>query len=109
MDSTQKTIRVIEEHTLYVPNVFTPDLDGRNDVFRVQHHALREETYHIVIFDRLGSLVHSSYDPDDEWDGTNDFTGNKLGTGVSLTTSATKTRWLKYDHTNCQNCTEQLL
>ena len=67
---------------MYVPNAFTPDLDGRNDVFRVQHHALREDTYHIAIYDRLGSLVHNSNDPNDEWDGTNDFTGNKLGTGV---------------------------
>ena len=106
LDSTQKTIRVIEEHTLYVPNAFTPDLDGRNDVFRVQHHALREETYNIAIFDRLGSLVHSSNNPDDEWDGTNDFTGNKLGTGV-FTYYISYQDWdgWKYDHTNCQNCT----
>tara|TARA_B100000900_G_scaffold415719_1_gene446845 strand:+ start:174 stop:2894 length:2721 start_codon:yes stop_codon:yes gene_type:complete len=106
LDSTQKTIRVIEEHTLYVPNAFTPDLDGRNDVFRVQHHALREDTYHIAIYDRLGSLVHSSNDPNDEWDGTNDFTGNKLGTGV-FTYYVSYQDWdgWKYDHTNCENCT----
>ena len=42
VDSTSKIIRVIEEHTLYVPNAFTPDLDGRNDIFKVQHHALRK-------------------------------------------------------------------
>lgn len=106
LDSIQKTIRVIEEHTLYIPNAFTPDLDGRNDIFRVQHHALREDTYSIAIYDRYGSLVHTSNNPNGEWDGTNDFTGNKLMTGV-YTYYISYQDWdgWKYDHTNCENCT----
>lgn len=105
-DSTSKLIRVIDEHTLYVPNAFTPDLDGKNDRFRVQHHALREDTYRIDIYDRLGSLVHTSNDANGEWDGTNDFTGNKLITGV-YTYYISYQDWdgWKYDHTNCENCT----
>ncbi len=106
VDSTSKIIRVIEEHTLYVPNAFTPDLDGRNDIFKVQHHALREDTYQIAIYDRFGSLVYTSQDPNSEWDGTNDFSGKKLTSGA-YTYYISYQDWdgWKYDHTNCENCT----
>ena len=81
-------------------------MDGRNDIFKVQHHALREDTYQIAIYDRFGSLVYTSQDPNSEWDGTNDFSGKKLTSGA-YTYYISYQDWdgWKYDHTNCENCT----
>ena len=73
VDSTTKLIKVIDEHTLYVPNAFTPDLDGKNDVFTIYHHGLREETWRFEVYDRFGSLIYSSENPNESWDGTNKF------------------------------------
>jgi gliding motility-associated-like protein len=52
---------------LEVPNVFTPNGDGYNDVFLVRAVSLRE--YHAEIFNRYGRKVHESRDPDIGWDG----------------------------------------
>jgi gliding motility-associated-like protein len=55
---------------LEVPNVFTPNGDGYNDVFLVRAVSLRE--YHAVIFNRYGKKVHESRDPAIGWDGKSD-------------------------------------
>ena len=83
-DSIYGTLAIKEEHTLFVPNGFTPDLDGNNDTFKIFHHAMKTETFSISIFDRYGSLVFQSNDPDMAWDGTNIRTGSPLITGTIL-------------------------
>ena len=57
----------ISESDLRVPNVFTPNGDGKNDEFRVAFRSLRE--YHIWIYNRWGKLVYESSDPAKGWDG----------------------------------------
>ncbi|MFM7813337.1 MAG: gliding motility-associated C-terminal domain-containing protein, partial [Flavobacteriales bacterium] len=52
----------------YVPNAFTPDGDGINDVFFVKGHDL--SYYYVVIFDRWGNVVYESDDIDKPWDGS---------------------------------------
>ena len=105
-DSIYGTLAIKEEHTLFVPNGFTPDLDGNNDTFKVFHHAMRTETFSIAIFDRYGSMVFQSNDPDMAWDGTNMRTGNPLITGTySYVLSYQDFEYRIYDHTNCENCT----
>ena len=56
-DTVYGRLAIKEEHTLYVPSSFTPDNDGNNDIFRVFHHAMREETFSMTIFDRYGSII----------------------------------------------------
>ena len=51
-----------------MPNVFTPNGDGKNDEFRVAYRSLRE--YHIWVYNRWGKLVYESEDPAKGWDGT---------------------------------------
>ncbi len=105
-DSIYGTLAIKEEHTLFVPNGFTPDLDGNNDTFKIFHHAMKTETFSISIFDRYGSLVFQSNDPDMAWDGTNIKTGNPLITGTySYVLSYQDFEHRIYDHTNCENCT----
>ena len=105
-DSIYGTLAIKEEHTLFVPNGFTPDLDGNNDTFKIFHHAMKTETFSISIFDRYGSLVFQSNDPDMAWDGTNIRTGRPLITGTySYVLSYQDFEYRIYDHTNCENCT----
>ena len=54
-----------------VPNAFTPNGDGINDVFQV---VMSNAPFELVvnIFDRWGELIYTSTDPDDFWDGTYD-------------------------------------
>gem|GEM_PF-1009860 len=64
------TISVIVDHTIFTPNMFSPNGDGVNDVFEIygNHDALKE--YDIKIFNRWGEKIYQSSDPHFQWDGT---------------------------------------
>lgn len=53
---------------LNVPNVFSPNNDGINDVFRVEYLAVSD--FSLLIFNRWGHKVFESTDPGRAWDGT---------------------------------------
>lgn len=62
-----------------VPNVFTPNGDNINDVFRLDGIInYCYDSLNIQIFNRWGQLVHESNEPDFKWDGK-----NKNGTEVA--------------------------
>ena len=54
---------------LYVPNAFTPNGDGRNDVFRPILIGMKSLTY-FKVYNRLGQLVYSTNQQEVGWDGT---------------------------------------
>jgi len=66
-DTIIKLVIVGDEMTLYVPNVFTPNNDGKNDVF--QPAGVGFEKYDLTIFDVWGHKVFNSNDITDTWDG----------------------------------------
>ncbi|MBC7411016.1 MAG: PKD domain-containing protein [Bacteroidia bacterium] len=70
IDSTIKTIRVNGIYSLYVPNSFTPNHDGVNDVFRAYGYGI--SNYKLEIFTRWGDKVFSANKLLDAWDGKND-------------------------------------
>lgn len=76
-------IRVIEDcagKMVYVPNTFTPNGDGQNDVLKVFGPGVAS-VKQIRIFNRWGQLVFESNDPSNiGWDGT--FKGQELNPGV---------------------------
>jgi gliding motility-associated-like protein len=51
----------------YVPNAFTPNGDGLNDVFKVEGRGFAE--YEFTIFNRWGDVVFHSTDPEEVWVG----------------------------------------
>ena len=67
------------ECPVYVPNVFSPDDDGRNDKFQA-FAGCDFLSYHLSIYDRWGALMFETYDPNTEWEG--DFRGKNLNPGV---------------------------
>jgi gliding motility-associated-like protein len=50
---------------IYVPNSFTPNGDGVNDVFLVG--GIKPTGFHLLIFDRWGNLVFETKDMDEPW------------------------------------------
>jgi gliding motility-associated-like protein len=71
MGTAQRVIRVESPSSLEVPNVFTPNGDGANDLFFVKAKNLVE--IQAVIFDRWGNVVYevNSLTGNIEWDGKN--------------------------------------
>jgi gliding motility-associated-like protein len=61
------TVYVRPYFPLYVPNTFTPDADGVNDVFRVVGQSVTG--FHLTIYDRWGMTVFESYDMQTPWTG----------------------------------------
>lgn len=53
---------------IYIPNAFTPDTDGLNEVF-MPIIGFETETYVLYIYDRWGKILFTSYDPKVGWNG----------------------------------------
>jgi gliding motility-associated-like protein len=62
------------ECPFYIPNAFTPNRDGKNERFVIQHDCPLT-SFHIRIFSRWGELVFESRDITQSWDG---YFNNKL-------------------------------
>lgn len=61
---------VEEPFNVYVPNSFTPNNDGRNDVFKAEGTAWEPGSYEIWIFNRWGEIVFHSTNPEEVWNGS---------------------------------------
>ncbi len=69
--------------TVYIPNAFSPNGDGQNDVYYVEDH----NDFTLVsfrIFNRWGELVFETNDPSKGWDGTFDGKKQPVGTYVYI-------------------------
>ena len=65
---------------VYIPNSFTPNGDGRNDVLRVYSNVIR--SLKMVIFNQWGEKVYESTDQNMAWDGT--YKGKPQPSGVYI-------------------------
>ncbi len=62
-----------------VPNIFSPNDDGRNDLFEIIPPC-PIEGFELSVFDRWGSLLFQTENIQEPWDGT--FRGKEMPTGV---------------------------
>ncbi|MEO0404212.1 MAG: gliding motility-associated C-terminal domain-containing protein, partial [Bacteroidota bacterium] len=69
-DSIARQVLVVEDFVIYVPNAFTPDNDGINDVFGIQGIDIDPDEFSIFIFDSWGEVVYNSENISDTWDGS---------------------------------------
>ena len=91
-DTAFNQLWVENEFWIYLPNSFTPDLDGINDKFCLSYNGVRIETFNINIYDRNSGLVFSSTNIDDmlcklgskAWDGTHQDSGEELPIGTYI-------------------------
>jgi gliding motility-associated-like protein len=81
-DSIQiQLINECEENLIVVPNAFTPNGDGLNDILYVRGSGIQAEgIITFQVFARNGERLYSSSDINFGWDGT--YNGRELNTGV---------------------------
>jgi len=72
-------IDAIQPSLLIVPNVFTPNIDGYNDEFKMEYEAI--ETFTCSIFNRWGKEIFSWVDISQGWNGETKG-GNQVADGV---------------------------
>jgi gliding motility-associated-like protein len=64
----------------FVPNAFSPNGDGRNDILEVRLQCPRLEDYAFTIYNRYGQKMYQSAWPGQGWDGYHNGAPADLGT-----------------------------
>ena len=87
VDQDTVVIDLTINRDIYIPNAFTPNGDGRNDVFllRTEFPLAMETIMSFEIYDRWGGLIYESRDatPNNRQEGWNgQMSGKKLSAGV---------------------------
>jgi gliding motility-associated-like protein len=62
-------VKVFKGPTFYVPNAFTPNGDGLNDVFKAIAPGIKQ-VYYFQVFNRWGQLMFNTQNITNGWDGT---------------------------------------
>ncbi len=66
--SITKPVKIYSSCTIYIPNAFTPNNDGRNDFFGV-FNAVKAANFQLRIYNRWGQLLFHSNNWKETWDG----------------------------------------
>lgn len=82
MDDTYEILTVQPEMLIFVPNAFTPDGDGLNDLWGPVMKNIDADDYRLTVFDRLGIIVFETNDPDQKWNGSVDSDSYYAGAAV---------------------------
>jgi gliding motility-associated-like protein len=75
-DTLLRPLVVGEDYGIYVPNAFTPNADGLNDIFQPKGFGIVK--YELNIFDRWGEKVYSTKAFEEGWNGTFQGRGTKI-------------------------------
>jgi gliding motility-associated-like protein len=69
-DTAYSVVRIDGLFSVYVPNSFTPNGDGINDVFRPIIQDAKLKDYRFMVFDRWGEEIYTTTDLLGGWDGS---------------------------------------
>lgn len=76
-------VKCVDDCSYYIlPNVFSPNGDGINDVYIADNPSTFVKQVDMRIFNRWGEQVFQTENPDIEWDGRDEESGNIVTNGV---------------------------
>ena len=78
IDSTSEVLLHVINSYAFVPSCFTPNNDGKNDVFKI--NTINVSDFYFQLLDRWGRVLFETNNPQVEWDGT--YHGSYVQEGV---------------------------
>ncbi len=85
-DTALINIIVHDYHTFFVPDAFTPDDNGHNEIFIPAFTNILETGYDFMIFDRWGHLIFETNNIYEGWNGRFKNSGAQVELGVYVYT-----------------------
>lgn len=82
-ESISNHLTLQQESSMIIPNAFTPNYNGHNDVFIPSNAFVSSENYELIIISRSGKTVFKTTDPNAGWDG-HDMNGQNVPMGVYI-------------------------
>ena len=79
-DETSQRIRIPTPYYFYVPNAFSPNGDGKNDIFKPYGFGFNAEKYEFMVFERTGRLVFRTDNYEQGWNGMDN--GKRIAYGA---------------------------
>ena len=83
-DSTSHELILNPSMQIYVPNAFTPDNDGINELFKPVLYGFEVKEYSFQIWNRWGDMIFESADPEEGWMGNSDNGGHFVQNDVYI-------------------------
>lgn len=74
MDTAMQVVEITPDLLVYIPNAFTPDGNGHNELFSVVTSGFEVTLFEFMIFDRWGTQIFQSDTPEKGWDGSQNGT-----------------------------------
>jgi len=81
-DSFTLSVLIYDNFIFHIPTAFSPNEDGKNEVFKPYYQGVSPEGYELMIFNRWGECIYKSSDIAKGWDGT--YMGERVQQGVYL-------------------------
>ena len=80
-DTISKLLHNTIEQTIYIPQSFSPNGDGLNDIFKIVGDAIQPNGFEFIVFDRWGHKIFYTKNPDFGWDGKSITDGEFVNSG----------------------------
>lgn len=68
-DTAYRSVEIRPELLVHIPNAFTPDANGHNEIFKPVIYGFEVSYYSLKIFNRWGILIFETNDPEAGWNG----------------------------------------
>ncbi|MFM2266835.1 MAG: hypothetical protein RL757_276 [Bacteroidota bacterium] len=81
-DTLEKTVDIEPLITFFMPNAFTPNNDGENDVFRGNGYLEGLKNFNLQIWARWGEKIFETTNPREGWNGAKNNEGTPLPQGI---------------------------
>ncbi|CAN5416320.1 hypothetical protein BH10BAC1_BH10BAC1_03350 [soil metagenome] len=69
IDSIEYIIIIDDIITAYIPNTFTPNGDGVNDLFNIYSNGISPDSFEMLVFDRWGNKIYNTRNINEGWNG----------------------------------------
>lgn len=67
-DTMRKMLEYVSEQAFYFPNTFSPNGDGKNDVFKGDGFGVKD--FKLSVYNRYGQMLYATGSENEGWDGT---------------------------------------